>query len=250
MKEKNIKLPAVILAAGKGTRLGKLSDNKPKPMTEVNGRMIIENLIESLIKNGFERIIVATGYLNEILEETVHKYQDQAEIICVYNEIYGSTNNIYSLWLTKKYLRDGFYLFEADVFFEDKIMKELVEINAKNVMLVGKHNNLMDGTVVDLKEDNSVLNMYLKRHQKEDFDFSNKYKTVNFYRISEKFAQDFFLPKMDEHIEREDWNSYYELIIKEALDKRIEFFAVKTEKLKWWEIDTIEDLEYCEKLFS
>lgn len=243
-------LPAVILAAGKGTRLGKLSDNKPKPMTEVNGKMIMENLIESLIRNGVKKVIVATGYLHEILEETVNKYRDQAEIICVYNQIYGTTNNIYSLWLTKKYLQNGFYLFEADVFFEDAVMQKLLNSKGENAMLVGKHNDSMDGTVVDLNEKNKVLQMYLKRHQKVDFIFSNKYKTVNFYRIGQKFSQEFFLPKMDEHIENKDWNSYYELIIREALDKDIDFFAVKAEELKWWEIDTIEDLKYCEKLFS
>jgi len=248
MKQKN--LPAVILAAGKGTRLGKLSDNNPKPMTEVNGKMIIDNLMESLIKNGFERIIIATGYLNETLEKNVSKYQDQVEIICVYNEIYGSTNNIYSLWLTKKYLLNGFYLFEADVFFDNEIMQRLVKCKSDNVMLVGKHNDLMDGTVVDLNEDNKVKNMYLKRHQLGNFDFSNKYKTVNFYRIGKKFSEKFFLPTMEEHIKNEDWNSYYELIIREALDNDFEFKAVTTENQKWWEIDTKEDLEFCEKSFS
>lgn len=250
MKRNNSLLPAVILAAGKGTRLGKLSDHNPKPMTVVNGKMIIENLMESLIKNGFKRIIVATGYLNDVLETAVDKYRKQAEIICVYNEIYASTNNIYSLWLTKEYLQNGFYLFEADVFFENKIMQKLIAAKTENVMLVGKYNRMMEGTVVDLDEKNHVLQMYLKRHQKPDFDFSDKYKTVNFYRIGKNFTRDFFLPKMSEHIENNDLNSYYELIIKEALDSKIEFSAVKTENLKWWEIDTIEDLEFCEKMFS
>ncbi len=250
MKRENNELPAVILAAGKGTRLGKLSDNKPKPMTDVNGRMIIANLIESLIRNGIKKIIVATGYLNEVLEKTVNKYQGKADIICVYNEFYGTTNNIYSLWLTEKYLQNGFYLFEADVFFEDAVMQKLLYSKAENLMVVGKHNDPMNGTVVDLDDKNKVLRMYLKRHQKEDFDFSDKYKTVNFYRIGQKFSQEFFLPKMAEHIENEDCNSYYELIIKEALDKDFEFFAVTTDHLEWWEIDTVEDLEYCEKLFS
>ncbi len=246
----NNNMPAVILAAGRGIRLGKLSDNKPKPMTEVAGIQIIDNLVESLIKNGIKRIIIATGYMHKTLEGALDKFQKDTEIIYIYNEIYGSTNNIYSLWLTKKYLQNGFYLFEADVFFETAIMQRLINSEAANVMLIGKHNEMMEGTVVDLNAENLVQQMYLKRHQKEGFDFSNKFKTVNFYKIGKKISQDFFLPKMDEHINNKDLNSYYELIIKEALEKKYKFFGLKTDELKWWEIDTKEDLLYTEELFT
>lgn len=242
-------LPAVILAAGKGTRLGSLSDHQPKPMTEVNGVAIIHNLMESLVRNGFERIVLVTGYLNDILEEAVRSYESQCEIIPVYNEIYATTNNIYSLWLAKEYLAEGFYLFEADVFFEDAVMSRLMTAPEENIILVGKHHPKMDGTVVDLDDSGKVSNMYLKRHQKDDFDFTDKYKTVNFYRIGKSFAQDFFLKRMDEHIDADDLNSYYELIIQEALEKSYSFYGLTTKAYKWWEIDAQEDLKYCETMF-
>ncbi|MBN2417293.1 phosphocholine cytidylyltransferase family protein [bacterium] len=243
-------LPAVILAAGRGRRLGRLSDTQPKPMTEVNGVSIFDNLLRSLVEHGFERIVLVTGYLDHILEEAADPYRDRCEIISVYNEIYATTNNIYSLWLAREYLAGGFFLFEADIFFEDAVMQSLVATEHDDVMLVGAYNDLMDGTVVDLDDRGRVRHMYLKRHQGSAFDYSDKYKTVNFYRLGPSFAADFFLRKMDEHIADEDLNSYYELIIGEALEAGHPFHGLKTGPARWWEIDTQEDLAHCESLFS
>lgn len=243
-------LPAVILAAGRGRRLGALSDNQPKPMTEVNGVPIFDNLLRSLVDNGCTRIILVTGYLDEILERAADPYRNRCEIVSVYNEIYATTNNIYSLWLAKEHLQDGFFLFEADIFFEDAVMQSLIGTPHEDVMLVGAYNDLMDGTVVDLDSSGRVQHMYLKRHQGETFDFSNTYKTVNFYRFGKSFAADFFIRKMDEHIANEDLNSYYELIIREALEAGHPFQGLKTGPALWWEIDTQEDLAHCESLFK
>ncbi|HHS14319.1 MAG TPA: phosphocholine cytidylyltransferase family protein [bacterium] len=243
-------LPAVILAAGRGRRLGRLSDNQPKPMTEVNGVSIFDNLLGSLIAQGLERIILVTGYLDQILVNAANPYRDRCEIITVYNEIYATTNNIYSLWLASQYLTEGFYLFEADIFFENAVMESLVNADHDDVMLIGKYNAHMDGTVVDLDARDRVLSMYLKQHQGDGFDYSDKYKTVNFYRIGKEFAAGFFLEKMKEHIVQGDLNSYYELIIKEALDRGHPIYGLKTGPHRWWEIDTLDDLTYCESLFG
>lgn len=243
-------LPAVILAAGRGTRLGSLSDDQPKPMTEVNGVSIFDNLMSSLIAHGFEQVILVTGYLNHILEKAAGPYRNRCEIITVYNEIYATTNNIYSLWLAREYLKAGFYLFEADIFFEDAVMRDLVTAEPGNVMLIGKYNALMDGTVVDLDVRDRVISMYLKRHQGDGFDYSDKYKTVNFYRIGGELAAGFFMQKMKEHIMQENLNSYYELIIREALEQKHVFYGLKTGSKLWWEIDNQEDLKRCVSLFS
>ena len=75
-------------------------------------------------------------------------------------------------------------------------------------------------------------------------------ETVNFYKIGSQFTRDFFHDKLRSHIEREDLNSYYELIIEEALKENWLFYGLDAEEIKWWEIDTQEDLKYCESLFS
>jgi len=59
---------AVIMAGGKGTRLGDLTKNMPKPMLKVAGRPIIERLVYHLVGYGISRIFISTNYLAEIIE--------------------------------------------------------------------------------------------------------------------------------------------------------------------------------------
>ena len=60
---------AVILCGGKGTRLGKLTKNLPKPMVNVSGKPFLEHLIIQLKKNGVKNIILLIGYKGEIIKK-------------------------------------------------------------------------------------------------------------------------------------------------------------------------------------
>ena len=241
---------AIILAAGRGSRLKELSLENPKPMTLVYNDTIIENLIRALIASNIKKIVIVIGYMADKLREHIdQKFNGQAEFVYVNNEIFDSTNNIYSLWLAKNYMTDGFYLFEADVFCDISIIKQLIECDDPDIMLVDKYLPQMDGTVVSLDKDGKVLKMFLKKNQINQFSYNDKYKTINFYRISSKFAQNYFLPKLEEHICGKDVGSYYEQIIKEAVDDGYSFKGLVPSDGKWWEIDTKDDLAHTRKIF-
>lgn len=241
---------AIILAAGRGSRLKELSLEHPKPMTQINDISIIENLVQNLISQHIKNIVMVVGYLADKLKEHLEeRFGAAANMIFVENDIYDKTNNIYSLWLAAEYMKKGFYLFEADVFFEEQVLKRLLEHEADDIILIDRYNPEMEGTVVRLDNHSMVKKMYLKRHQTEDFNFEDTYKTLNFYKISRNFVESFFMQKLRSHIERNDVNSYYELIIKEAIDEGFKFFGLSTEGLKWWEVDTYEDLLKAESIF-
>src|SRR5205809_7140389 len=60
---------AVILAGGRGTRLGPLTDKRPKPMVEIHGKPFLAYQIEQLREQGFESILLLLGYLPEVVQE-------------------------------------------------------------------------------------------------------------------------------------------------------------------------------------
>ncbi len=241
---------AIILAAGRGSRLKEQTLEKPKPMTLVNKVTIIDNLIQELHSQKIKDIVVVTGYMSDKLEKHLQDFYKDTNIIFVENELYHSTNNIYSLWLAKDYMENGFFLFEADVFCDEFLIHELVHSHHHNLIVVDKFRKGMEGTVVELTDDGLVKEMYLKRHQGEGFSYYQKYKTVNFYKLSGYYSQKYLIPKMENHINRNDVNVYYEQIIKEDIDEGHSFYTLKTGDNRWWEVDTPEDLEKTRSMFN
>jgi choline kinase len=241
---------AVIHAEGRGSRLKELSLEQPKPMIVVNDVTIISNLIRHLITAKLRKIVIIVGYKAERLKEHLAPFTHEVNLVFVENPIYDKTNNIYSLWLAKDHLKNGFFLFEADVFIEESIVLKFLNFPKENVMLVDKFTPDLNGTVVTLDSSKKVLRMYLSNEQGESFRYSDTYKTVNFYKISVAFTEQFFIKKLDEHIVAGDTGSYYELIIKEAIDNGELFYAFETGNGKWYEIDTREDLAFAKKLFN
>jgi len=241
---------AIILAAGRGKRLEEMSEEQPKPMTQIGSISLIENLISNLIEMGLKRIVIVSGYLYKVLHKHIKKFNTKTEIITIVNHDYDSTNNIYSLWLANQYLKEGFFLFEADIFFEKEIMHKLIVDSAENIMLVGKYSSDMDGTVVEIDKNGFVNNMLLKKEQTKNTNYRNKFKTVNFYKMGKSFSRNYFTTNLEEHIQSNDLNSYYELIIEEAINDGYKFKAVKTGDLKWWEIDTPQDYDKTKEIFN
>jgi UDP-N-acetylglucosamine diphosphorylase / glucose-1-phosphate thymidylyltransferase / UDP-N-acetylgalactosamine diphosphorylase / glucosamine-1-phosphate N-acetyltransferase / galactosamine-1-phosphate N-acetyltransferase len=61
-------MKAVILAAGKGTRMKELTNDLPKPMLRVHGKPILEHILEGLLGAGIREMFIVTGYRAEVIE--------------------------------------------------------------------------------------------------------------------------------------------------------------------------------------
>lgn len=102
---------AIFLAAGFGSRMVPITLNTPKPMVLVNGKRIIETLLDAVVKAQIEEIIIVTGYLSEQFEVLLKKYPN---IKFVYNSKYNEANNISSAYLVKDKFQNS-YVLESDL---------------------------------------------------------------------------------------------------------------------------------------
>lgn len=102
---------AVFIAAGFGTRLVPVTLNTPKPLVRVNGKRIIDTLLDAVLAAGIKDIVIVRGYLAEQFDQLLYKYP---MIRFIENPAYNETNNISSA-MCARYLLSSAYVFEADL---------------------------------------------------------------------------------------------------------------------------------------
>lgn len=243
-------MQAIILAAGMGKRLKDLTKENTKCMVKVNGVSLIERTLNSLDKLNLSRIVIVDGYASEKLRIFVSKLNIKTKIEYINNPIFDKTNNIYSLWLANKVLtEDDSLLLESDIIFEDSVISGLCNDTRKNIALVAKYEDWMDGTCLKLNNDDSVK-QFIPGKQFDDNEKSEYFKTVNFYKFSKEFSTDLYVPELEYYRTQYGDNEYYEAALGEIMKKNSSsVVARRLTDEKWYEIDNADDLAAAEKLF-
>jgi histidinol-phosphate/aromatic aminotransferase/cobyric acid decarboxylase-like protein/choline kinase len=168
----------------------------------------------------------------------------------VVNDVYDTTNNIYSLWLARDYLAaEDSLLLESDLIFEPSIIKELVEDNSPNLAVVSRFESWMDGTVTMLDDEGIIVSVVDKAHFKWKR-VGDYYKTVNIYKFSKDFSSRYYLPFLDAYLKSFGHNEYYEQVLKVlAFLEDSDLKGYKVKGRRWYEIDDPQDLAVAETLF-
>jgi choline kinase len=122
---------AIILAAGRGGRLARVTADLPKCLARVGRTTLIERQIQTLRECGITRISVITGHRSEHVRRVCGTGID-----FVHNADYASTNSLYSLWLARRLLRGGFIVLNCDVLFHPQLLLDLLGVGSGDALLV------------------------------------------------------------------------------------------------------------------
>lgn len=245
-------MQAIILAAGMGKRLGEYTKNNTKCMVPVNGVRLIDRLLTQLSKLSLNRVVIVVGYEGKKLMEYIgDNYNGVLKIEYINNPIYDKTNNIYSLALAKEEMQeDDTLLIESDLIFDDRLFSLITEDQYPNLALVAKYETWMDGTMVNIDNDNNIVNFV----PKEAFKYSDTdkyYKTINIYKFSKEFSKTKYIPFLEAYSKAVGNNEYYENVLRIITflnSKELKALPITNEK--WYEIDDKQDLDIAEAIFA
>ncbi len=230
-----------------------LTDTVHKTLMSVNGKTLIEWMIDALIGHHITDITLVTGYLADDLTTFLNKAYPQLSIRYIHNSRYAETNNIFSMALAMEHLTidSDLVLIECDLIFDSAVLQRLLDAPHANVALVDRYRAGLDGTVVTLGEGDRVTSVIPPHLQDETFDFSDKYKTLNIYRFSQAFCQGDFQKIISYYARTIDSNAYYELMLGILIYlQRNVIHAVVLQGEPWAEIDDANDLAVARFLFE
>jgi len=133
-------MKAVILAAGKGSRLNGIIGEEPKCLLQVGEMSLIERQIVTMRQFGIDDIAIVVGYNADLVKEVIGP-----GVCYIENEIYAKTNSLYSLWLARDLLGDGFVVMNGDVLFHPRMLRNLLQSNNEDALLVSYRNSTFPG---------------------------------------------------------------------------------------------------------
>jgi histidinol-phosphate/aromatic aminotransferase/cobyric acid decarboxylase-like protein/choline kinase len=244
-------MQAVILAAGLGRRLGKLTEHSTKCMVYLNGKRLIEYTLDACLEAGIARAVVVIGHGGEEVKQFVGAGYKGMPVTYVENPDYGTTNNIYSLLLaTRQMAQDDTVVIESDVVFEPAILKKCVQAAAPNLAVVARFQPWMDGTMAVL-DGAGRISRFVSKSEFRWSESETYYKTVNIYKLSRSFLTARFLPFLETYARTSGRNAFYEEVLRLLLFiGESEVAGLPVDGKRWYEIDDPNDLDIASTMFA
>ncbi len=236
---------ALILAAGLGTRLAPITNDRPKSLVPVNGKPILLKQIENLKENGVEDITIVSGYKADALEKAVHALYPEIKI--VESVDYATTNNMYSAYLgIRAMFPDGefkpFYMMNADVFYDASVITALDKDERQNLIVVDMGRYIEESMKV-IEKDGRIIAISKQITPEEALGCS-----IDVYKFGSDGGKAFYDCCVDFIEKQKELKKWSEVALNDALADVV--FQASPLVGRWLEIDNHEDLEAAEKLFS
>lgn len=228
---------AVILAAGRGTRLLKLGQDHPKGFLTLGQVPIIEESVLKLIAGGIETIWIVTGYMAHYYQQLARHY---AQIRLVHNAAFAESGSMYSLYQLHSMLDEDFVLLESDLIYQQRGLSAVLQSPNANCLLMS--GQTQSGDEVWIQAPDGLLQKLSKTPQELS---SQDGELVGITRISAglyagmcNYAADYFAQSL--YLE-------YEMALAAAA-VMIPVPCLKIDDLVWTEIDTGQQLARAESI--
>lgn len=234
-------MKAVILVAGRGTRLGSLTEGAPKCLLKVGNQTILERMLKQLSSNGIKNIILVVGFKKEKIQEEVNRLSLPINVTYIENKIYDKTNTIYSVWLTKKEAKNGFILINGDVVSEETLIRDLIQHPGKNVLVIDNVKKLGEEEVKVLLENSKIAQIGKQLGPTVSYG-----ESIGVQKISKEDSKILF-DEIKKFVDRDEVKTFYESAFNNILDK-VNFEIININGRKWTEVDFVEDYEEAKKI--
>lgn len=229
---------AVIMAAGLGSRFGKMTETMPKGFIEVGGMSMVIRSIETLLRCGIERIIIGTGYKKEAYEALRAQYP---QIECVFSPRYAETNSMYTLYNCREAIgNDNFLLLESDIIFSRNAITHLLEDDHPDIMLITPVTKFQDQYYVEYDETGTLTRCSTKKDE-----IDAKGELVGIHKLSSSFYKT--MCKKYEKIVADKPKLGYEYQLLDMSQHTMPVYVLNAKDVAWYEIDDADDLAFAEK---
>ncbi|MDP1574219.1 MAG: phosphocholine cytidylyltransferase family protein [Coxiellaceae bacterium] len=238
-------MKAIILAAGRGNRMGDLTNNNSKGLIGLHGRPLIEWQMEAIKKAGIDQIAIIKGYCGDVFTYSLTYFE---------NKRWHQTNMLSTLLCANDWLNQTTCIVSySDIVYQPEAIQKLKEASGDIVITFDKNwlnlwrqrfdDPLSDAEIFKYKND-SLIDIGGKTENLSDIQgqYMGLLKfTVKGWRKITLFLDQF----ADNVIDKMDMTALLKLLLKNNF--KISVVAIDS---PWCEIDNVKDYELCQKIMS
>jgi len=236
----------IILAAGVGSRLRPMTNDKPKCLVSSADKAILQYQLDSYIAADVRDIYIVVGYEGNAIKEYCKHIAD-LNIVIIDNPIYEDTNNMYSLYLTKEFA-DGkeFVLNNADLTVPSELVSRMLADSRPDLVAADVGYYTDESMKISVANDEYIVNI-AKDIQADD----SLGCSIDFYKFSRESSQTFFAEISNIIEQEENLKDWTEVAMQRLFrTQELKFQAIDINGMPWVEIDNYEDLAVSDKIFS
>lgn len=223
-------MKAILLAAGRGTRISRMIEDIPKCVLPVNGVPLIRRSVMMLLEKGIQPI-VCVGYLANKIYEAL----EGLDVKYYCNPFYDVTNSIASFWFAREELTEDTIIMNGDVFLEEKLLDLIINTDKECALMVDTGRTAVGDYF--LKLENGFIRKYGK-------DLPIKERTCEYVGIGmvRKVFNEDFKHKLEDLIDKQQHQLWWENILYSLTEEK-NIGTIDVKGLFWAEIDYFDDYE-------
>jgi len=235
-------MDALIMAAGRGSRLGDVTADRPKSLVDLGGISPLELQLDALAARSIRTAIVVTGYRADLVRAAVERHSaGRLDIRFVFNPFWSVTNVLGSAWFARDLLTDEFVYLHADTVFDPTILDDLLASTAPIALPVDLRPcereemkaEVSDGRILHLSKDLEPA------RTAGEFIGIGVFRSAGVSAVREAVEREIAAGAID---------AYFEAAINRAIESGVWAQPIAVDDRAWTEIDFAEDLELARSL--
>lgn len=237
---------AIILSAGRGSRLLPLTETKPKCLLPVAHTTVLGYQLDALERQGINEAIIVTGFMTQRVENEIAARQGPMSAKVFFNPFFQVADNLASCWMVREYMDQDFLLINGDTLFEDALLKDVLASPANPIQVTIDKKGDYDSDDMKVSLDGARLMAIGKKLPLAETDG----ESIGMLRFMGQ-GPDAFRQKLTEMMRTGDGVQAWFLKAIDALAKTQGNVATYSiEGRNWAELDTMDDYAVLKDMFG
>ncbi len=237
---------AIILSAGRGSRLLPLTTNLPKCLLPIGLTTVLGMQLDTLHAAGITSATIVTGFNSEMVEAELDKRKKGPETRTLFNPFFQVADNLASCWMARESMKEDFLLINGDTLFSPRVLKTVLDAPKSNIAVTIDQKTHYDGDDMKVTLDGSRLTAIGKTLSAE----ATNGESIGMLRFMGEGTK-IFTDELERLLRtKEGTRSWFLSAIHGLAQNGVEINTTLIKGYNWAELDTPEDYEVCRAIFG